>query len=127
MALPAPQQVEMENIRKWSASNGGESKLQRPWIHHGSGNTNSIHKCPYCHFTADTMNVLSRHISQHTVATKSYSCPHCSYSCSRRGNLETHIRIHTGEKPYSCQYCPYRSSRMFSLKSHMANHHPAER
>ncbi|XP_037796467.1 zinc finger protein 513-like [Penaeus monodon] len=79
------------------------------WRNSARGAVTKMHQCPYCLYSTDRKDHLTKHVRTHT-GEKPFGCPHCPYRSGTKNTLNTHIRVHTGEKPYSCSYCPYRAS-----------------
>ncbi|XP_071530930.1 uncharacterized protein [Panulirus ornatus] len=77
--------------------------------------------CSYCTYCATTKDKLIQHVRTHT-GEKPYACPFCPLHFALKNNLTTHIRVHTGEKPYACSICPYRSAQRTSLVAHIRRH-----
>ncbi|XP_069173785.1 zinc finger and BTB domain-containing protein 7A isoform X41 [Procambarus clarkii] len=88
----------------------------------GRGVIGKLHQCPFCVYSSDRKDHMTKHIRTHT-GEKPYICPHCPYRSGTKNTLNNHIRIHTGEKPYSCSLCSYRASHRYALQFHMLKHH----
>lgn len=82
------------------------------------------YKCPECHNTFDSWNILSGHLwRNHKIDMELFSCDKCDYKTYSLSKLNSiHKLIHSDVKAFVCDICKKSFKNSKQLNNHKATH-----
>jgi len=90
------------------------------------------YQCSVCSYQSKTPYALKRHQQSH-FGSRLFSCPYCDYTAKSIENLRTHVihrTVHAGKKLYVCSLCidsSFKTNVFADFKSHVMKGHPNPR